>query len=210
MTTSARGEPWKRTIPPIVLSSRPDQCADDNVLGLLEPTTPVASDPRGGNVDLRQAFGFETCGDADDGICCHKGDSLPIEETAEEEGFCEDVPGYQCVSQTRCRGGHVLVDGDGGEERPFLSVGVGGEVDLKSGGVDLRQAEFPEIVIDHSRSKCKGSLEVCCQIDDVDPVVEKKNEAQYESSCGKHNTNGVGVRIQSAESTQVTKSVQYI
>lgn len=86
--------------------------------------------------------------------------------------------GYFCVPYYQCSGlGEIIVDGGDGL------------IDIRN-GLEL----FPE------DSKCEGYLEVCCRHPDWSgkPVLTKPPEIKkpYKAKCGRHNINGIGVRIQ--------------
>lgn len=157
------------------------------------------SDLRSTGVDI----GFDSCAGGLR-ICCPVDESLPEEEPGFGQQTCEEIDGYVCVEESRCRGGHVAVAGDG--DRSVL--GVFG--DDGAGSLEVRQAS---VEIDPPMSMCMGDLEVCCREEDVrdapvTPVDSMRTDldnnltVRYQPSCGRHNVDGVGIRIAEAESTQ--------
>ncbi len=79
---------------------------------------------------------------------------------------------------------------------------ISGLIDIRS-GIEL----FP---ID---SKCEGYLEVCCRHPDwsgqpVETPPPQPPKQEYVAKCGRHNLNGVGVRIQVRFCDMATNNVQ--
>ncbi len=90
--------------------------------------------------------------------------------------------GYYCVPYYQCEEGEIVVDGG-------------------NGIIDIRSAFGVELEFDPENSKCPGYLETCCRHPDLvgEPIFTPPPAPKpkpYVSRCGRHNANGIGVRIQ--------------
>lgn len=95
-------------------------------------------------------------------------------EVNKDFSSCSDYTqslGYECVPYYQCANGTIITDG-------------AGLIDVRGGFADLN----PE------GSKCQGLLDVCCKNPDFVPPPPPK--IKYQPRCGRHNTEGVGARIQ--------------
>ncbi len=123
-----------------------------------------------------------------------KEENIKVDETSIH---CADYKsqGFECVPYYECdEFGEMIIDG-------------GPSIDIRG--------DFGNIELDVERSKCPGYLDVCCRHPDFyKPVVPNAppttkppppppttptpppTPAPYVSKCGKHNKNGIGVRIQ--------------
>ncbi len=70
-----------------------------------------------------------------------------------------------------------------------------------SGIIDIRSGFGVELTFDPENSKCEGQLESCCRHPDwvgepIHTPPPKPKPKPYVSRCGRHNANGIGLRIQ--------------
>jgi kallikrein len=102
--------------------------------------------------------------------------------------------GFQCVPYYECDdGGEIITDGG-------------------PGLIDIRGNFGVNVELDVENSKCPGYLDVCCRHPDfyqpvteagsptteapyIPPTTPRAVPAPYRSRCGKHNPNGIGIRI---------------
>ncbi len=101
-------------------------------------------------------------------------------ESTDCSHYAED--GYYCVPYYQCEEGEIVVDGG-------------------NGIIDIRSAFGVELEFDPENSKCPGYLETCCRHPDLvgEPIFTPPPAPKpkpYVSRCGRHNANGIGVRIQ--------------
>lgn len=129
----------------------------------------------------------------------------PDHQTIDERSHdCEDYAeeGFRCVPYKLCdEYGEIITDG-GGPGLIDLRFGGSAAADNVTSKTSVVGPTY--ITIDPTKSKCEGTLEVCCRHPDYsgDVTVEilppppPPKPLPYISKCGRRNLNGLGVRIQ--------------
>jgi secreted trypsin-like serine protease len=100
-------------------------------------------------------------------------ETVTVEVLADNEDCASytETLGYMCVPYYQCSNGTIITDG-------------AGLIDIRNGFGALNAQD----------GKCPGFLDVCCK--DPEFVPPPPQPQPYQASCGRRNTNGLGVRIQ--------------